>query len=148
MVAKKGLNHSTEFWTCTILVPRDRNVGLLTKGCWSYMAKQFSYLDLPPWSLPSIGPRNWLYMETQSFAIAGVFRVAGLVAKGSITQMEISNLCRELMALSPFEKPQSENPFQIFGYLPEADVKSAYFALNLFNLVIQNLNTNMHLLDI
>jgi len=63
------------------------------------MGKQFSYLDVPPWNLPSIGPENWLYMETQSFFHSRGFQVAGLVAKGTITQMEFSNLFRELMAL-------------------------------------------------
>ncbi len=58
-----------------------------------------------------------------------------LVAKGTITRMEFSNLFRELMALPPFEKPQSERPIPNFGYL----LKSAYFALNLWNLVIKNL---------
>jgi hypothetical protein len=69
------------------------------------MAKQCSYLDLPPWNLPSTNPENWLYMERQSFANllpyhgfqSGSF--GGKRHYNSNGILEISNLFSELMAL-------------------------------------------------
>jgi len=101
-------------WVCLILLE-----GMLElHGKTIFILRCASMESALYWSRKLVVHGNSIFFHSRGF------QVAGLVAKGTITQMEFSNLFRELMAL-PIWKTSKWKPIPNFGYQPEADVKSA-----------------------